>query len=221
MAEMRGVPEPWPLYGLSLRTPRLELRPDDDEGLRELVAQAYLGVHDPGDMPFLVPWTDAPAADLGRNMLQHHWGRRAALCPQRWNVAFLVRHEGVVIGVQSVGAEDFGIVREVDTGSWLGLAYQGRGLGTEMRAAVLMFAFDHLGARAARSEAFLGNLASHGVSRRLGYAADGTGTVAVRGEPVAEQRLLLTRASFDRHRPQWTLQVGGLTPGCLALLGAT
>lgn len=221
MAELSGVPEPWPLDGLSLRTPRLELRPGDDKGLRELVVQAYRGVHDPAVMPFLVPWTDAPTADLGRNMLQYYWGQRAALRPQRWSIPFLARHEGVVIGVQSLGADDFTVVREVDTGSWLGREYQGRGLGTEMRAAVLMFAFDRLGARNARSEAFLDNLASHGVSRRLGYVPDGTATVASRDRPVVEQRLLLTRAAFEQHRPQWTLQVCGLTPGCLALLGAT
>jgi RimJ/RimL family protein N-acetyltransferase len=224
MAELPGMPgivEPWPLGGLSLRTPRLELRPDDDEGLRELVALAYLGVHDPDVMPFLVPWTDAPAADLGRNMLQFYWRQRAAVRPQRWSVSFLVRHEGAVIGMQSLGASDFAVVREVDTGSWLGLGHQGRGLGTEMRAAVLMFAFDRLGAHTARSEAFLDNLASHGVSRRLGYAADGTATVACRGEPVVEQRLLLTRAAFDQNRPQWTLRVRGLTAECRTLLGAT
>ena len=38
-------PEPWPLRHLVLRTPRLELRPDDDAGLLELVEEAYRGVH--------------------------------------------------------------------------------------------------------------------------------------------------------------------------------
>src|SRR5262245_17918804 len=59
---MAGIPEPWPLRGLVLRTPRLELRPDDDDGLRELVALAHQGIHDPAVMPFHAPWTDAPAA---------------------------------------------------------------------------------------------------------------------------------------------------------------
>ncbi|MBY8854139.1 GNAT family N-acetyltransferase, partial [Saccharothrix sp. MB29] len=63
----------------------------------------------------------------------------------------------------------FPVLREVDTGSWLGLEHQGKGCGTEMRAAVLLFAFDHLGALAARSSAFDDNLPSHGVSRKLGY----------------------------------------------------
>ena len=37
---------------LVLRTPRLELRPDDDAGLHELVDVAYRGVHPPEEMPF-------------------------------------------------------------------------------------------------------------------------------------------------------------------------
>ena len=50
---------PWPLWRLVLRTPRLELRPDDDAGLVELLAEACRGVHPPAEMPFGVPWTDA------------------------------------------------------------------------------------------------------------------------------------------------------------------
>ncbi len=36
-------PDPWPLRHLLLRTPRLELRPDDDAGLLELVDLAHGG----------------------------------------------------------------------------------------------------------------------------------------------------------------------------------
>ena len=55
-------PEHWPLRHLVLRTPRLELRPDDDAGLAELVDVAYRGVHPPEQMPFAMPWTDADPA---------------------------------------------------------------------------------------------------------------------------------------------------------------
>ncbi|MGH3584978.1 MAG: GNAT family N-acetyltransferase, partial [Pseudonocardia sp.] len=139
-------PEPWPLRHLVLRTPRLELRPDDDEGLRELVDEAYRGVHPPDEMPFAVPWTDTDPRDLGREALQFFWRRRAELRPDGWTVHFLVRVDGRVVGMQELSATDFRILREVGTGSWIGLCHQGRGIGTEMRAAVLAFAFDHLGA---------------------------------------------------------------------------
>ncbi len=198
-----------------LRTPRLELRPDDDEGLLELAEETLRGIHPPDEMPFGVEWTDAPRDRLGINTLQHYWSIRADLSPQRWTVNFLVRVDGRVVGVQSLHAEGFGVTWEVGTGSWVGLRHQGRGIGTEMRAAVLAFAFDHLGARTARSSAFTDNRASNGVSRKLGYRDDGTFTQVRRGKAAEQTRFLLTPEWFVR--PAWELVVTGVTP-CLGLL---
>ena len=210
-------PEPWPLRNLVLRTPRLELRPDDDEGLLELAEVAYGGVHDPATMPFLVPWTDADPRYLGRGVLQHFWRERAQLGPKRWALNLLIRHGGRVVGVQSMTAEEFATLRSVDTGSWLGLPHQRRGFGTEMRAAVLQLAFDHLGAREANSGAYSDNTASLTVSERLGYRRNGVKTQLRRDQPGTEVLLRLTPEDFVR--PDWKLQVDGL-PECLALLGA-
>jgi RimJ/RimL family protein N-acetyltransferase len=210
-------PEPWPLRHLVLRTPRLELRPDDDAGLRELVEVAHRGVHDPATMPFLSPWTDADPRYLGRGVLQHFWSQRAALAPGSWGLHLLVRHAGRVLGVQSTSARDFGVLRSVDTGSWLGREHQGRGFGTEMRAAVLQFAFDHLGAVEATSGAFLDNAASLRVSEKLGYRRNGVVRHVRRGEPVTEVLLRLEPDGFVR--PGWALEVDGLDP-CRGLLGA-
>lgn len=212
------VPEPWPLRNLVLRTPRLELRPDDDAGLRDLVEEAYRGVHPPDEMPFLVPWTDADPRYKGRGMVQFHWSCRASLAPASWTVNFLVRLDGRVLGNQGLSAEDLAVTREVRTGSWVGLRHQGRGIGTEMRAAVLMFAFDHLGAQRARSEAFFDNHASHAVSAKLGYRRDGTRTVVRRGERAEDVRLLLPAAELVR--PDWKLEVEGLDDDLRGLLGA-
>ncbi|MGI5126768.1 GNAT family N-acetyltransferase [Pseudonocardia sp. CA-107938] len=206
----------WPLRGLVLRTPRLELRPDDDEGLLELAAVADAGVHPEDEMPFLVPWTRFP--DRARAVLQYQWRCRAELTAESWTVNFLVRAGGAVIGMQELAAQSFPVLREVCTGSWLGMAHQGRGYGTEMRAAVLAFAFDHLGARSARSAAFVDNVRSQGVSRRLGYRSDGSGLQVREGVAAAQVRLLVEPATFVR--PSWTLQVEGVEP-CRELLGAT
>ncbi|MFE2751144.1 GNAT family N-acetyltransferase [Actinosynnema sp. NPDC059335] len=205
----------WPFRNLVLRTPRLELRPDDDEGLAELADLAIDGIHPPDRMPFGVEWTDAPRDRLGNNTFQHHWQLRATLSPRAWQLNFLVRLDGRVVGVQSLNADDFPVLREVGSGSWVGLRHQGGGIGTEMRAAVVTFAFDHLGAVAARSSAFTDNLASQTVSRKLGYRPDGTFRQVRRGEPAEQTRLLLTPDRFVR--PDWTLEVSGVTP-CLPLL---
>ncbi|MGH3796472.1 MAG: GNAT family N-acetyltransferase [Pseudonocardiaceae bacterium] len=211
------MPDLWPLRQLSLRTPRLTLRPDDDEGLRELAALALRGVHPAEQMPFGYPWTDQAPDDLVRNTLQYHWEARSRLAPSDWRVHFLVRHEDRVIGTQSLSGNHFAITREVSTGSWLGMAHQGQGFGTEMRAAVLLLAFDHLGALTARSGAFSDNPASLRVSEKSGYRRDGSNTLARRGERVTEIRLLLEPQHF--FRPQWTLRVEGLD-GCRELFGA-
>ena len=100
-----------------LRTPRLTLRPDDDQGLYELVALAVRGIHPPEQMPFGQPWTDQVPADLVRGTVQYYWARRSQLSPSEWSVHFLVRHDGAVIGTQGLSAHDFAITREVSTGS--------------------------------------------------------------------------------------------------------
>lgn len=208
----------WPLAGLVLRTPRLELRPDDDVGLAALADRALEGVHPADEMPFLEPWTDG-AGDPGfaRGVMQYAWGCRAELGPARWSLTFLVRESGRVLGMQTLAATDFGVLGEVRSGSWLTRAAQGRGLGTEMRQAVVALAFDHLGARAARTSAFADNTASRRVSERLGYAPDGVERHVRRGRPAV---LLRSRLVSDRwRRPDWTLDVEGLDP-CRDLLGS-
>jgi RimJ/RimL family protein N-acetyltransferase len=210
------MPDPWPLRRLVLRTPRLTLRPDDDEGLYELAALALRGVHPPQEMPFLFPWTDQAPDDLVRSTVQYHWGARSRLTPSDWNVNFLVRHDGRVIGTQGLSAKAFPITREVSSGSWLGCAHQRQGFGTEMRAAVLLLAFDHLGATTARSGAFTDNPASLRISEQLGYRRDGANTHVRRGTAATEIRLVLKPSHFTR--PPWTLTVDGLD-ACRHLLG--
>lgn len=76
--------DPWPLRHLGLRTPRSgAVRPDDDEGLLELVEVVHGGTHPPEEAPFVSGWTDAPAADIGPNTLRYFWSWRAALTRER------------------------------------------------------------------------------------------------------------------------------------------
>lgn len=207
----------WPLFGLEIETPRLLLRPVRDEDITGLVEAALQGVHDQERMPFGYPWTDAPADELPRNMAQYQWSLRNRVAPNNWLIAFAVHHEGRVIGSQDLSAHGFADRRTVNTGSWLTRSAQGSGLGTEMRAALLSFAFDVLGAEWAESGAASWNAASLGVSRKLGYEPNGVTRVAPRaGEPGEEQRVRLARDAFVR--PEWTITVRGAAPA-LAQLG--
>lgn len=93
-------------------------------------------------MPFTVPWTDGEPDEVGRATYQHLLSTIAGWAAQDWHLSLAVLHEGEVVGRQDVMGREFGVRREVVTGSWLGLAHQGRGIGTEMRAAALHLAFE-------------------------------------------------------------------------------
>ena len=122
-----------------------------------------------------------------------------------------------MVGTQEMSGKNFASLREVGTGSWLGLEYQGEGIGTVMRAAVLGLAFDGLGAQFAVSAAFAGNPASIAVSRKLGYSEDGIDRYLIRGEPVQSLRFRMDRATWLANR-RIDVGITGLEP-CLPLFG--
>ena len=187
---------PHPYTRLRIRTPRLELRLATVAELRALYRVAEAGIHDPAEMPFEVAWTDGLNEP---DFLAHH------LDLKQDDVRFVVFRDGEPIGVQAIRVH----LPVVDTGSWLGAAHQGQGLGSEMRAAVLSFAFDHLGARTARSGAMAGNPQSLGVSRKLGYRVVGSRTFSPRGQPIEHTARELHRDEFHTTVP---VVVEGLCP---------
>jgi RimJ/RimL family protein N-acetyltransferase len=207
----------WPLAGLQLGTPSLELRWPTVDDLHALAALAAQGVHDPRTQPFSVPWTDAEPPQRARSTLQYHWAKWASWSPANWSLNLVVLRAGEVVGSQEMSGRDFAVLREVSTGSWVGQRYQRQGIGTEMRAAVLQLAFDGLGAHWATSAAFDDNAASWGVSHKLGYRSDGIDRLVVRGKPVAARRLRLDREAWQAHR-QVPVTIEGLA-GCLADFG--
>lgn len=189
----------WPLFDLEVRTPRLVLRYIDDALAVDLVRVALTdGVHDSSWMPFQIPWTDAESPEFERGALQYWWGCRVTTTPASWDLNLAVIVDGAPVGITSLGATDFGIVGTVQTGSWLGRSFQGRGIGTGMRAATLHLGFAGFGAQRATTAAFLDNDASLGVTRKLGYAPNGM-SVARRRDQAGEQRhFVLTREAWTR-----------------------
>ncbi len=208
-----------PLYGLRLRTPRLELRLPTEAELAALAETARLGVHRPDEMPFLIPWTDhLEAPSFVDDFVGYHLETRAAWRPGDWRLELGVWAGATPIGAQGIHATDFARRRTTLSGSWLALPFQGRGHGTEMRAAILELAFAGLGAVAAGSGALEGNTASARVSAKLGYVDVGERRPRVRGAPVRERRFLLRRERWERlQRP--AVEILGLEP-CLPLFGA-
>ena len=208
----------WPLFGLRLRAERLVLRLPTDDDVVELLQVAKAGIHPPNEMPFGEAWTSVEGAAFDRSFLQHYWRTRGAFSPEAWFLNFMVELDGRPIGAQSIDAEGFATFRTVHTGSWLGLEYQGRGLGKEMRSAVLGFAFDGLGAEVAETSAFVDNGPSNGVTRALGYEENGLGSLAPQGVARVTQKFRITAEGW-RSRPRPALAIDGID-ACLDLLGA-
>ena len=210
----------WPLFDLRLTTDDLVLRPPTDADLPRLADLAVRGVHDPASTPFEHPWTDRDRPGLERGLYQWHWHCRANLRPAAWTVGFLVeRHDGTVVGIQDLVGEAFTVRRSVATGSWLGRDHQGRGLGKQMRTAVLHLAFDHLGAEVAATGAWADNDASIGVSRSLGYEDNGERISLRRGAADRQVLMRMDRAVWSgRDRPP--VDVAGAA-GLRALIGLT
>lgn len=181
----------WPLAQLKLATSRLELRVPNDDELFELARIAANGVHKPGEQPFLTPWTNLPPRERALHVMQQHWSRRGAWRAEDWALEMGVFHGVLPVGMITLKARSFSVLREVKTESWLGLEYHRQGIGTEARAALLCFAFGGLGAVTALSEVFQSNVGSQGVSRRLGYRHDGISRDVLAGRVVVSDRLRL------------------------------
>jgi len=207
----------WPLLDLAVRTPRVELRYPTEDLLLELAELATGPIHPPETMPFTAAWSDAPPEVRARGLLQFHWRQRAGWDAAAWHLPLVTMVDGEVVGTQALLADAFAALLTVSSGSWLGMAHHGRGLGTEMRAAVLHLAFAGLGAERAESAAFDDNPASLGVSRSLGYVDNGDQLHARRGQAGRVVRLLLTREAWEARRRD-DIEIEGLE-ACLELFG--
>jgi len=187
----------------------LELRYPTEAELPAFAAVIQNGIHPAAEMPFGIAWTDQ--APQTRNISSYQWwmGSRGRWSVDEWFVTLGVWERGRAIGFQDMRAERFAVYRTVSTGSWLGQAFQGRGVGKLMRQAILTLAFDHLGAEVAETEAFLDNRASNRVSLAVGYEPNGFGRLAPRGVARETQKFRLTVDGW-RSRPRPTVTVEGL-----------
>ncbi|WP_138418785.1 GNAT family N-acetyltransferase [Sinomonas gamaensis] len=206
---MESLETLWPAYGLRLTTPRLVLRPIRDDDIPAFVEAAASGIYEnrDGHIPFPADWAHAP--DMASNSARWIWEHRIQASPSSWVIMFGVStRDGEFLGSQDVAAKDFPALRTISTGSWLRRSAQGQGLGKEMRAAVLVWAFDHLGADLAMTSTYDWNSPSIGVSSALGYEPNGEGRLKNSlGVVEREVRYRLPKERF--RRPDWELEVEG------------
>lgn len=141
----------WPLFGLRIRCREIQLRlvrEDDLPHLASIQPDDY--EHDPHAE--MLRGLDL-VQNRARLVYQGYWRSLGTRSPSSWCLDLAVEYQGAVVGVQSLEADDYPVLRTVDSGSWLSKAVRGRGVGVAMRTAALGLAFDHLGALAAVSSA--------------------------------------------------------------------
>lgn len=211
-------PSPYPPLNVRVDTPRLSLLGATDELLARLVPAVRAGVVTEPPWPFDDPssfYQDSPEREW--SWLRSIWRGRSNVSDSFWRLYFVVVVDGEPVGMQDLTGRAFGTFGRVSSFSWLTAATRGRGLGTEMRQAILHLAFEGLGARQAGSDAFADNHASNRISRALGYRHNGTDWDTRRGEPVEVNCYRLTREDWlTRRRDDITL--AGVTE-CLPVLG--
>ncbi|WP_093716064.1 GNAT family N-acetyltransferase [Actinacidiphila alni] len=208
----------YPPLNVEIRTPRLTLAGATDDLLERLVPHVRAGIADGEPWPFDDPssfYADSPEREW--RWLRSVWTGRGRVGPDAWRLYFAVVLDGEPVGMQDLTASNFTRFGTVSSFSWLAPGARGRGLGKEMRAAVLHLAFAGLGAKEAGSDAFFDNAASNAVSRGLGYQANGTDWDTRRGAPALIQRWRLTREVWERSRRD-DIELSGVE-ACLPVLG--
>ena len=192
----------YPLLDVRVSTPTLELRGATDELLDQLADVVRSGKTQADPAPFDDPMSFYESdPDLRVAMwLRAIWRGRGRVGPEAWRLYFVVMVDGRPVGEQTLSGVDFSTLGTVTTFSWLSADLRGRGLGHEMRAAVLHLAFAGLGAKEAASDAFVDNVGSNAISRGLGYDPNGFDWATRRGEPALLNRWRLTRDSWEQRR---------------------
>ena len=196
-----------PLLALRVSAGPVEMRGITDDLLGPL-GELATDVHPPDVMPFTYPWTLTPADGIPLEVAQYHWGKRAGFSPAGWTADLAVYYDGELVGCQGISTRDYLVTRGGETGSWLNRRFQGRGIGTAMRQVMCAFAFDCLDAEHITSSAFTDNPASLTVSRKTGYADNGTERRNRLGKPATLRRIVLEPANLVRYPHE--LAVDGL-----------
>ena len=206
----------WPMFDIRLTTPELELRHLRESDLGELAA---IFPQDAEPDPSSTTYEGLDQVWNRRlGVYQNYWRRRATWRPESWELSFGVFSDGQLVGFQGLEGDDFATLRTVDSSSFLTDAVRGRGLGKQMRAAVLTLAFGSLGARFAITSAWSDNHASLGVSRALGYLDNGV--TADRRDDIAGEmvHLRLTRERWADSGWSQQVAVSGVKE-CMVFFG--
>ncbi|RZT17202.1 RimJ/RimL family protein N-acetyltransferase [Kribbella sp. VKM Ac-2569] len=192
----------YPLFDVRVSTPKLELRGATDDLLDQLAEDVRAGKTHADPLPYDDPISlYEPDPDLRvAKWLQAIWRGRGRVEADAWRLYFVVVVDGQPVGMQDLCGVRFSTFGTFTTFSWLSADHRGRGLGREMRSAILHLGFDGLRAKEASSDAFVDNHSSNAISQALGYEPNGSDWDTRQGEPALLNRWRLTRENWQPHR---------------------
>ncbi len=187
-----SVPPARRLAGLELCGERVRLRPHR----REDASAAFALLAGADEILRWLVW-DGPARAGELEEYYANWQIEGPHGPEL-RLALEERASGVLAG--SLALRFAGHAGQGDVGYWLGLPFQGRGLGREALALVARLAFAHLGAHTLYAWVFVGNQASRRVLEKNGFTLVRTvpGRVVKRGRRVDEWHLVLLSSEWRR-----------------------
>lgn len=190
-----------PLH-LRVSTPQIELVGATDNLLERLepIVRAGKAIAEPAPYDDPMSLYEKDPEIRVQKWLQSVWRGRGIVTSDFWRLNLIVILDNKPVGMQDLIGDHFNTYGTVATFSWLSADERKRGIGAEMRQAALHLAFNGLDAAEVTSEAFIDNLGSNGVSRRLGYQENGVAWATRRGEPGLMQRWRLTREDWHPHR---------------------
>lgn len=191
--------DPAAQFALRIALDGAELAAPTDTQLAELARHAATpeAVLPAGQTHF-VKWIDGRTPrEIEQQRIARVQSNRDLTARPGWTLDLAVLVDGAPVGLQSLsGFGQWPQRRTVGTTSWLIAPFQGRGLGTRARAAVLELAFARLDAAAAKSWALEENAASISVSTTLGYRL-------VDSHVLVEGGRELTEHVYELRREDW------------------
>jgi len=108
-----------PLYGLTIRTARLTLRPPDEADIAALARALVPGVQAPETPRFQADWLYAASPARERRLLKTVSGAVSRWTPDDWELNLAVFLSDDPVGMQRIFSHGFGVTRAFGTGSWL------------------------------------------------------------------------------------------------------
>src|SRR5579863_7202395 len=136
------------LYNVKIITPRLVMRVPNEKGIKELAEVLTNGIQKEGQPHFMEDNLYGKSLDENIKGLQEfveksiqEWNK------DDWHIPFAIFSEEKPIGLVTMFSHNFPITQGFGVSYWIGLSYQGKGLGTEAFQGILSFGFNGLNAR--------------------------------------------------------------------------